>query len=132
MNAASDCCKVPRGGQVFTIQKTEIVAVSRSGVAGCYALVVRRMFGSSSVMISALETSRLRSDSEITTSGMGLYHSCGVNCEVTMVETLRSHPARILSSWCAVATSIGLRPKLNSYTTPRDLTNCIHTGSRDS
>ena len=66
------------------------------------------MFGPSNVMISAPETSRLRIDSEITASGMDLYHSCGVNCEVTMVETLCSRPARILSSWCAVAASTGV------------------------
>ena len=42
------------------------------------------MFGPSNVMISAPETSRLRIDSEITASGMDLYHSCGVNCEVTI------------------------------------------------
>ena len=59
-------------------------------------LVVRRMFGPSSVMISAPETSRLRIDSEITASGMDLYHSSGVNCEVTIVETLPSRPARML------------------------------------
>lgn len=66
------------------------------------------MFGPSSVMISAPETSRLRIDSEITASGMDLYHSSGVNCEVTIVETLPSRPARILRSWCAVAASTGV------------------------
>ena len=59
------------------------VAVSHLGVVGGYALVVRRMFGLSSVMISAPETSRLRIDSEITASGMDLYHSSGVNCAVS-------------------------------------------------
>mgnify|MGYP007025416416 CR=1 FL=1 len=70
--------------------------------------VVSRMFGPSSVMISAPETSRLRIDSEITASGMDLYHSCGVNCAVTIVETLPSRPARMLRIWCAVAALMGV------------------------
>ena len=82
--------------------------MSHSGVVGGYAWVVSLMFGPSSVMISAPETSRLRIDSEITASGMDLYHSRGVNCEVTIVEAFLSRPARMLRSWCAVAASIGV------------------------
>lgn len=40
----------------------------------------------SSVMISAPATSRLRMDSAMTASGMDLYHSSGVNWDVTMVD----------------------------------------------
>ena len=44
------------------------------------------MLGPSSVMISAPATSRLRMDSAMTASRMDLYHSSGVNWDVTMVD----------------------------------------------
>lgn len=52
-----------------------------------------------------------RIDSAMTASGMDLYHSSGANWEVTIVEPRCSRSARILSSWCAVAVSIGVVEK---------------------
>ena len=66
------------------------------------------MFGPSRVMISAPAMSRLRIDSAMTASGMDLYQSCGVNCEVTIVDRLLSRSERMLKSRCAVVASTGV------------------------
>ena len=66
------------------------------------------MFGPSRVMISAPAMSRLRMDSAMTASGMDLYQSCGVNCEVTIFDRLPSLSERMLKSKCAVVVSTGV------------------------
>ena len=86
----------------------------------------------SSVMISAPATSRLRMDSAMTASGMDLYHSSGVNWDVTMVDPRGSRSARMLSSWCAVTASIGVVRKSSRTNTSvwwRSSRNVMRAGS---